>query len=181
MSEKQEMIADIITEMRDIGKLDEKSNDMITRSLMGLGLRTLADRIEAAWKREKAEIEASALSVGGIVEASRQTGNAAAMRKALEFIKLASDDYEKYGTTKAGALDVIYEKACAALAAPPRNCEKYETADEAMDDFADEALIEEWNVLKAGKDRDMLAKELYYFINWLFATATEQKGESNGK
>ena len=50
-------------------------------------------------------------------------GNAAAMREALEFIKLASDDYEQYGNTKAGALDVIYEKACAALSAPPRQCD----------------------------------------------------------
>lgn len=56
-------------------------------------------------------------------------GNNKAMREALEFIKLASDDYEKYGTTKAGALDVIYEKACAALAAPARNCD-IGTADE---------------------------------------------------
>ena len=47
----------------------------------------------------------------------------ATLREALEFIKLASDDYEKYGTTKAGALDVIYEKACAALSAPVRNCD----------------------------------------------------------
>ena len=49
--------------------------------------------------------------------------NTAKLREALEFIKLASDDYEKYGTTKAGALDVIYEKACDALAAPARNCD----------------------------------------------------------
>ena len=44
------------------------------------------------------------------------------LREALEFIKLASEDYEKYGTTKAGALDVIYEKACTALANPAHNC-----------------------------------------------------------
>ena len=41
---------------------------------------SLADRIEAAWKHESAEIESSSISVGGIVEASRQSGNAAAMR-----------------------------------------------------------------------------------------------------
>lgn len=49
--------------------------------------------------------------------------NMAKAREALEFIKLTSDDYEKYGTTKAGALDVIYEKACSALAEPARNCD----------------------------------------------------------
>ena len=53
----------------------------------------------------------------------RERGDAAKLREALEFIKLASDDYETYGNTKAGALDVIYEKACAALAEPPRNCD----------------------------------------------------------
>lgn len=52
-----------------------------------------------------------------------ETNDMKAMREALEFIKLASDDYEKYGNTKAGALDVIYEKACAALATPARNCD----------------------------------------------------------
>ena len=58
------------------------------------------------------------------------------MRQALEFIKLASDDYEKYGSTKAGALDVIYEKACAALAKPPRNCD-IGSSDEQAERFAE--------------------------------------------
>lgn len=83
--EKQETMDDIVREMRNLGKLDEKSTDKIPRSLMGLGLRTYADRIEAAWKREKAEVEASALAAGGIVEASRhkQVGNSVAMRSVL--------------------------------------------------------------------------------------------------
>lgn len=51
--ENQETIADIVAEMRNLGKIDEKSPDKIQRSLMGLGLRTYADRIEAAAKREK--------------------------------------------------------------------------------------------------------------------------------
>ena len=63
-------------------------------------------------------------------------GNNKAMREALEFIKLASDDWELYGKTIAGALDVIYEKACAALAAPPRNCD-VGTAYEQSDRFAE--------------------------------------------
>jgi hypothetical protein len=63
---------------------------------------------------------------------------------------------------------------------PRRNCDRYATVDEAMDDFADKALIEEWNALKAGKDRDMLAVELFVFTKWLYAPATEQEGESDG-
>lgn len=127
MSEKQEMIADIITEMRDIGKLDEKSNDKIPRSLMGLGLRTLADRLEAAAKREKAEIEASALSVGGIVEASRQC-NAAAMREALEMMISLFDKgviCTSYANTpeEMEQIEELYRKAKSALSLPLRNCD----------------------------------------------------------
>lgn len=50
-----ETLADIIREMRDLGALDEKSGDMIPRSLQALGLRTYADRFEAARKREQAD------------------------------------------------------------------------------------------------------------------------------
>jgi hypothetical protein len=49
---ENETIADIVAQMRNLGNLDEKSTDKIPRSLMGLGFRTYADRIEAAEKRE---------------------------------------------------------------------------------------------------------------------------------
>lgn len=49
-----ETIADILREMRDLGRLDEKSTDKIPRSFQALGLRTYADRIEAAHRREDA-------------------------------------------------------------------------------------------------------------------------------
>ena len=52
----QETIADIVREMRTLGRLDEKSTDKIPRSLQALGLRTYADRIEAAARREVAEL-----------------------------------------------------------------------------------------------------------------------------
>lgn len=68
------------------------------------------------------------------------------------------------------------DDANSALAAPARNCDRYATVDEAMEYFADEALIEEWNALRAGKDRDMLAVELFVFTKWLFSPATEQEG-----
>ena len=56
-SAKQETIADIVKEMRTLGWLDEKSTDKIPRSLQALGLRTYADRIEAAAKREVSELK----------------------------------------------------------------------------------------------------------------------------
>ena len=45
-NENQETIADIVKEMRDLGRLYEKSTDKIPRSLQALELRTYADRIE---------------------------------------------------------------------------------------------------------------------------------------
>jgi len=49
--EVMETIDDIVREMRTLGRLDEKSTDKIPRSLQALGLRTYADRIEAAYSR----------------------------------------------------------------------------------------------------------------------------------
>ena len=57
MSNKQETIADIVREMRTLGRLDEKSTDKIPRTLQALGLRTYADRIETAHQREVAELK----------------------------------------------------------------------------------------------------------------------------
>ena len=57
MSSKQETIEDIVKEMRTLGRLDEKSTDKIPRTLQALGLRTYADRIEAAHQREVAELK----------------------------------------------------------------------------------------------------------------------------
>lgn len=51
-----ETINDIVREMRKLGELDEKSTCRIPRSLMGLGLRTYADRIEASIKAYNKEI-----------------------------------------------------------------------------------------------------------------------------
>ena len=109
--EKRETLADIVAEIRDEAARAD------TEQYYGLddaaeSMREYAERIEAidsadAWR--------------SLYEPP--VGNAAALREAMEFIKLASDDYERYGNTKAGALDVIYEKACAALSKPPRNCD----------------------------------------------------------
>ena len=49
--EVMETIDDIVREMRNLGRLDEKSTDKIPRSFQALGLRTYADRIEAAHRR----------------------------------------------------------------------------------------------------------------------------------
>ena len=103
-----------------------------------------------------------------------EANNMKAMREALEFIKLASDDYETYGNTKAGALDVIYEKACAALAAPERNCDRYPTVAEARNAFICEPCEHPCGDCTVCDDDYALCRPCG--IKWLFAPA--KKGDA---
>lgn len=136
MDEKNERIADIIAEKRRQAEAIERvcaermglsklASDYLVRELV-TKIRREADRLEAAWKREKAAIEADALAVGGLVEASRATtekssavgdaahkrklskkrpkngvdfgqlGNGAKMRKALLFVKQYFDKIDPF-------------------------------------------------------------------------------------
>ena len=148
MADTHETIADLVAEIRAL-------SNPISDGIIAINGKIIADRLEAANKRER--------------------GDCAKLREALDEIRVAAmSDYE-------WDADYLIEKCNAALAAPPRNCERYATVDEAMDDFADEALIEQWNALKAGKDRDMLAEELFVFTRWLFAPATEKEGGNDGR
>lgn len=96
MSESQETIADIIAEKRrradeiervcaEKMKRGEMVSDCYARELVA-NIRREADRLDAAYKREKAAIEADALAVGGIVEAARkrERGDRAKLRAALQ-------------------------------------------------------------------------------------------------
>ena len=111
MSERQETHATVMTEMRDFADKWEKQNFYDCRHLGTDALRAWADRAEAAAKRE------------ATAKKSLGVGNAAAMREALSdacyamfnFLKTQNGGYEEM----ANALD----KAKAALAAPPRNCD----------------------------------------------------------
>ncbi len=143
-NEKQETISDIVREMRTLGRLDEKLTDKIPRSLQALGLRTYADRIEAAAKRER-EAGAEAAQICGEIgemigreatrEKSSQVCNAAKMHEALvkadaafsRIVKSAWFIEANFHETKEvmDAGNAIE----AALAAPTRNCD-VGTADE---------------------------------------------------
>ena len=208
MANNNETIADIVANMREksaeYDRLCREHQDFKEQILLRdwwhnnvVTFRTIADRLEAAYKRERAKIEADALDVGGILGAAHrrelsknmskngadfgQLGDTAKLREALApFPPLC--EWLVENAAKLGIGDMVprlrerCDNARAALSAPARNCEKYTTVDEAMYDYADEALIEEWNALKAGKDRDMLAEELFVFTKWLFAPATEKEG-----
>jgi len=83
IDEKQETVADVLVDFRQY-----VSNTKIPFEVAETIVCYL-DRIKAAANREKAETEADALAVGGIVEAARTTekssavGNSAAMRETL--------------------------------------------------------------------------------------------------
>ena len=155
MTETHETTADVIAEMRGIRVRE---------------FQDYADRLEAAIKRERAKIEADALEVGGIVEAEhrRECGDMAKLREFARLVSHMNDDGYWNGSASVCAL---VGKAKAALAAPPRNCDKYATYNDAMQAF--DAFVREQGKLG--------------FINlytesfkWLLATATEKKGVKDG-
>lgn len=95
----------------------------------------IADRLEAAWKREKAAIEADALAAGGLVEVSRATaeksstvGDCAKLRKALKAarrtLKLVYENAAEFVQPRL-ADEIIHTGSAIedALAAPRRNCD----------------------------------------------------------
>lgn len=192
MSDRPETTDDIIREMRDLGALDAQCNDMIPRSLQALGLRTYAARLEAATERERIQRNKVSFRCGDcarfggdcdagdsdgnddrvacekFVRRAIVPGNAAAMRSALSdacyamfnFLKTQSGGYEE--------MAIALDKARAALAAPPRNCDRFAKWHEAWDAF----------VAEYGGPTDPGETE-YYFGVWLFAPA-EGKEASNG-
>ena len=127
---KQETIADIVADIR--AQNQGLPEDSYALSPLVCDLLSFADRIEAAAKRER-EAGAEAAQVCGEIgemigreatrEKSSRVGNAAKMRNALSdacyamfnFLKTQNGGYEEM----AKALD----KAKAALAVPPRNCD----------------------------------------------------------
>lgn len=139
MKNTQESSADIIAEIRDLSE-GVKQGQLLPTAYgkpLDIYFAALADRLEAALKHEKAAIEADALAVGGIVEASRhKPGNAAAMREALRacfgFIMRLDRAFNPFMQK---LLEDAITKAKAALAKPPRNCD-VGTAEEQAKRFA---------------------------------------------
>ena len=138
-SRKHENVSEIVSEMREFADTDSQT---IGRDVLRRRIQHFARRFEAAAKRER-EAGAEAAQICGEIgeligrEAAckekvtdcNHLGNAAAMREALSdacyamfnFLKTQNGGYEEM----AKALD----KAKAALADPPRNCD-VGTADE---------------------------------------------------
>lgn len=182
MSETNETLADIVAVMRRGTKLPGFWHSCDLNKI----LQYHADRIEAAWKREKTTIEADALAVGGLVEASRkgelskiasktegdfgQFGNAAAMREALVSIRALIDD-EPDGTPM---IDAIKATIDAALTAPRRNCDLPLVVDGPANNNADKA----WLVFKRyNPDAYFDVSGLLRCIDWLLAPAAAKSSK----
>ena len=127
-NEKHETIADIVAKMRKRAEEVYAGQDGYPESWkdqMDYGeIYELADRIEAAHKRE---LETT-------IEKSSVVGNVTKMREALLKASVVLKDAPHYLLTDEyvnECLALIYS----ALAAPPRNCDKYNTDDEAYAGF----------------------------------------------
>lgn len=218
-----EPLAAIVREMRDLGKLDEKSTDQIPRSLMGLGLRTYADRIEAAVKRheyELAECERCArantatmrhalkriLDIEGYgapwIEAKviaqkaledqqctpplaqerpkiEQPGNVTALRETLGILEKLDYAipyvYQNRSPQNeiARLIRVAENKVRKALAAPQRNCDRFNSGDPTTDAAN---AYDEWQRYCDDPLIPPSCKLESAFKQWLFATMKENGG-----
>ena len=111
MSEHNETLADIVAELREDGNavMSENHDDDCWSNLeAGQIYYALADRIEAAAKRERATT----------------VGNAAAMRELVRrIVKSLGGNAEVLPTTMTPHEVAILNQCRAALAKPPRNCD----------------------------------------------------------
>ena len=179
MSNKQETIADIVAEMTECADRIEKRGLYDLRECGTDYLRALADLIEAEHKRER-EAGAEAAQICGEIgeligrDAARDEtvtdcnhfGNAERMREALvksdaAFSRISQSDWfidANFSETKEvmDAGNAIEE----ALSAPPRNCDRFSNANEALEAFEKET-----------------GETMIEFIRWLFA---EAKGVTDG-
>ena len=126
---KQETIADIVAALRAVAYIQtaESPRDVLE----------FANRIEAAAKRER-EAGAEAAQVCGEIgemigreatrEKSSRVGNSAKMRESLSDACYAMFNFLKTQNGGYGEMAKALDKAKAALAEPPRNCDRPECA-----------------------------------------------------
>lgn len=192
MADTQETIADIIAEARDKytvhecnqcawrkccsrGFGSEECGKFRESIFLKLGIEDgyftqLLDRLEAAYKREKAAIEADALAVGGIVEAARkrERGDCAKLREALKAAELGLFRWLSGSISRDEHRELV-ATIKTALAAPPRNCDRF---------GGDNAKLQKVYYSECGKEyepRDPISRQAYFvgYGNWLLALAQE--------
>ena len=191
MANTNETIADIIAEKRrraeaierdcaEKMKRGEMVSDRYARELVA-DIRREADRLESAHKREKAAIEADALAVGGIVATTAEkpsaVGDCAKLREAVKAVVDVGYPHNFqheaphisgycYDITKA------IKKCFDALTAPPRNCDRFTTAEEAAEAWHKHEANYTGEEYCAGCPFDLgkdCARNGVCAIGWLFA------------
>lgn len=166
VAEKRNRADEIERDVAEKMKRGEMISDQYAREVVA-DLRKEADRLEAAADclREDEYHRGAEAREKFIYAVLGKPSNAAAMREALEFadrvLRMVTED-NRYGD------DVVYLVGCmltvartcrAAIAKPPRNCDRY-SHDEALSVWAAEK--------ESGKNG--------CFDEWLYAPATEKEG-----
>ena len=170
-NQKQETVADIVKEMRQAEATWHRSE---IAQLPTQYLKEWSDRIEAAAKRER-EAGAEAAQICGEIgemigreatrEKSSQVGNSAKMREALSDACYAMFNFLKTQNGGYGEMAKALDKAKAALAVPPRNCDRPECA-------TTKSAQDVWRKEDGGKTA-------YY--EWLLAASTKGAKEGDSK
>ena len=165
----KETISKVLTGETDIAKM---SHDDFVEMLKCLGRMYFSRVMNCVDGTGKSDKEWTALSCifSRVVEAitEKPSGNSAALRAALEKISLLSSAPPPHWKQIAVIVE-IGNLADAALAAPPRNCDRFASAEEAWDAY------DEWVESYRAKGKIPPFNE----FGWLFArAATEQKGEA---
>ena len=156
MTDRQETIADIIAEMK---REAAQIFSALPIAVLQLATRLEAACLEAAWKRER-ELTKPAENVNSCA-ASDTAGNCAKLRVALETLRELLGDLlrleeAEYHNDFLNFCDIID----AAISAPPRNCDLYDSYGDAIRAFEDDENAENYEEM----------------AEWLFAPATETEG-----
>ena len=171
MAADNETLADIVAEMRE----ECHTGDSSCLEWIGAKMHYYADRIEAAWKREKSEIESSALSVGGVVEASHRsikipvevvpTCSVARAQRRLELLRAQMQnmaDNVECGEKVCFNPRAVIAEIDDTLATHPRNCDVFADAlwDTISRAWQDWLLTPEFNKRKIGGTKEFC----YWFL-----------------
>ena len=97
-----------------------------------------------------------------------QLGDAAKLREALEKVR-DSFYVNDYGDYQVECGDKVSDLVDAALAAQPRNCDRFQTKDAAREAFQKLRHHRVWADVSLWDDKD----EIEAFLDWLFATGKE--------
>jgi hypothetical protein len=176
MSDKPEPLAAILAEMRDLA--DHRAADAGGERPGIELLRSFADRIEAAAERERdedrqlaaiAESDEAFARCARCDRPERVHGNAAALRVALERIRplVRAAGVTPYVPERKELIDGALGIIDAALAAPARNCDRFQNWHDAMrEEYFTRSTPENVKGYPYGDE-----KRWREFCDWLFATA----------